>query len=63
MTVTLAQLLDLGVLEHCEVLAGSAVREISELAPRSVVVSGREQLALDDRAIRLALPLLEPVVP
>ncbi|MGW7536009.1 helix-turn-helix domain-containing protein [Amycolatopsis sp. NPDC054798] len=71
MTVTLAQLLDLGLLEHYEVLAGeaglkrpvatvvpgSAVPEISELAPRSVVVFGREQLVLDDLAADLAIRL------
>ncbi|WP_409180842.1 helix-turn-helix domain-containing protein [Amycolatopsis sp. VS8301801F10] len=71
MTVTLAQLLDLRLLEHCEVLAGesglnrpvgavvpgSAVPEISELAPRSVVVFGREQLVLDDLAADLAIRL------
>ncbi|MFD2467758.1 PucR family transcriptional regulator [Amycolatopsis silviterrae] len=71
MTVTLAQLLDLGLLERAEVLAGEAglrrpvgtvvagstVREIPELAPRSVVVFGREQLALDDLAADLAIRL------
>ncbi|MBN9748033.1 PucR family transcriptional regulator [Amycolatopsis sp. A1MSW2902] len=71
MTVTLAQLLDLDLIEHYEVLAGetglkrpvgavvagSAVHEISELAPRSVVVFGREQLVLDDLAADLAIRL------
>ncbi|MFE3175748.1 PucR family transcriptional regulator [Amycolatopsis sp. NPDC059090] len=71
MTVTLAQLLDLNLVEHYEVLAGesglkrpvgavvagAAVHEISELAPRSVVVFGREQLVLDDLAADLAIRL------
>ncbi|GAB3569245.1 PucR family transcriptional regulator [Amycolatopsis endophytica] len=70
-TVTLGQLLDLGLLPHHEVLAGEAglrrpvgsvvtgstVGEISELAPRSVVVFGREQLTLDDLAADLAIRL------
>ncbi|WP_370937640.1 helix-turn-helix domain-containing protein [Amycolatopsis sp. cg13] len=71
MTVTLAQLLDLNLIEHYEVLAGesglkrpvgavvagSAVHEISELAPRSVVVFGRDQLVLDDLVADLAIRL------
>ncbi|MGY6653590.1 helix-turn-helix domain-containing protein [Amycolatopsis sp. TRM77291] len=70
-TVTMAQLLGLGLIEHYEVLAGEAglrrpvrmvvagstVHEISELAPRSVVVFGREQLTLDDLAADLAIRL------
>ncbi|UQS25965.1 helix-turn-helix domain-containing protein [Amycolatopsis thermalba] len=69
--VTLGQLLDLDLLNHHEVLggaaglgrpvrmvvAGSAVHEVSELAPGSVVVFGREQLALDDLAVDLAIRL------
>ncbi|MFD4255390.1 helix-turn-helix domain-containing protein [Amycolatopsis thermoflava] len=70
-TVTLGQLLDLDLLPDHEVLggedglrrpvgrvvAGSTVGEISELAPRSVVVFGREQLTLDDLAADLAIRL------
>ncbi|GLY69095.1 helix-turn-helix domain-containing protein [Amycolatopsis taiwanensis] len=70
-TVTLGQLLDLDLLKHYEVLGGEAglqrpvrvvvtgstVHEISELAPGSIVVFGREQLALDDLAVDLAIRL------
>ncbi|WP_245633661.1 PucR family transcriptional regulator [Amycolatopsis jejuensis] len=69
--VTLGQLLDLNLLEGYEILGGAgglrrpvrvvvvgtSVHEISALAPGSVVVFGREQLALDDLAVDLAIRL------
>lgn len=69
--ITVGQLLGLGVLEQYDVLGGEAglrrpvrmvvvgatIHEIAELAAGSVVVFGREQAALEDLAMDLAIRL------